>query len=242
VLKSGLGAGTVTSSPAGINCGVVCVEDFSPGTVVTLTATPAAGSVFGGWSGTNPDCNDGIVTLNANTTCVARFDLDIPPAILTVSLAGAGSGSVESSPAGISCPGTCAAGFPIPTRVDLFATADPGSVFVGWSGDADCADGEVTLNTDVSCTATFDVAPPPPTTYELTLLFFGSGSIQVSSSPPGINCASDCSADYDENTVVTLSGRPSSGTSVTWGGDCSGSGGITTVTMDADKTCTVTVD
>jgi hypothetical protein len=60
--------------------------------------------------------------------------------------------------------------------------------------------------------------------------------------PPGINCASDCSADYDENTVVTLSGRPSSGTSVTWGGDCSGSGGITTVTMDADKTCTVTVD
>jgi VCBS repeat-containing protein len=242
VLQSGIGSGTVTSSPAGIHCGAVCLKDFSAGTVITLTATPAAGSVFRGWSGTDPDCGDGVVTLDADTTCVARFDLDIPPAILTVSLAGAGSGSVTSSPAGISCPGTCSAGFPIPTRVDLSATADPGSVFVGWSGDADCADGEVDLGADVSCTATFDVAPPPPTTYELTLLFAGSGSITVSSSPLGINCSSDCSADFDENTVVTLNGRPDVGTTVTWGGDCSGSGFSTMVTTDADKTCTVTVD
>ncbi len=47
----GAGSGTVTSSPAGINCGVDCSEVYNHGTLVTLTATPSVGSVFGGWSG-----------------------------------------------------------------------------------------------------------------------------------------------------------------------------------------------
>jgi RHS repeat-associated protein/uncharacterized repeat protein (TIGR02543 family) len=47
----GSGAGTVTSSPVGIDCGTVCRADFAPNTVVTLTASPASGSTFGGWSG-----------------------------------------------------------------------------------------------------------------------------------------------------------------------------------------------
>ena len=51
VTRSGTGAGTVTSSTGGLNCGTVCNVMFAAGTVVTLTATPAAGSTFGGWSG-----------------------------------------------------------------------------------------------------------------------------------------------------------------------------------------------
>jgi RHS repeat-associated protein/uncharacterized repeat protein (TIGR02543 family) len=47
----GSGIGTITSSPAGIDCGTVCRADFAPNTVVTLTASPASGSTFGGWSG-----------------------------------------------------------------------------------------------------------------------------------------------------------------------------------------------
>jgi hypothetical protein len=46
--------GTVTSSPAGINCGPACgVEsaEFAEGETVTLTATPASGYVFAGWLG-----------------------------------------------------------------------------------------------------------------------------------------------------------------------------------------------
>ena len=48
------GSGTVTSSPAGIDCGVDCAQDYDQPTVVTLTATPASGQQFTGWSG---DCS-----------------------------------------------------------------------------------------------------------------------------------------------------------------------------------------
>jgi hypothetical protein len=47
----GLGNGTVTSSPVGINCGPNCTATFNTITVVTLTQTPALGSVFNGWTG-----------------------------------------------------------------------------------------------------------------------------------------------------------------------------------------------
>lgn len=51
VSVAGTGSGEVTSSPAGINCGVDCTEDFADGTAVTLTASASSGSSFGGWEG-----------------------------------------------------------------------------------------------------------------------------------------------------------------------------------------------
>jgi hypothetical protein len=75
VTTSGRGIGTVTSSSPGINCGGDCSESYDPGAgiVVALTATPDSGSVFAGWSG-NPDCSDGLVTMDADKTCTASFD------------------------------------------------------------------------------------------------------------------------------------------------------------------------
>jgi YVTN family beta-propeller protein len=80
VVRSGTGYGKVTSSPAGIACGTACLARFAAGTVVTLSAEPDSGSRFVGWSGENVACTNGVVTLIANGTCVARFDsLSAPP-------------------------------------------------------------------------------------------------------------------------------------------------------------------
>lgn len=49
--KVGSGAGTVTSTPAGIQCGVTCSTMFDFGTTVTLSAEPMGDSTFAGWSG-----------------------------------------------------------------------------------------------------------------------------------------------------------------------------------------------
>jgi hypothetical protein len=51
VSKAGNGTGTLSSSPAGIDCGATCATTFAAGTSVTLTPTPDSGFVFAGWSG-----------------------------------------------------------------------------------------------------------------------------------------------------------------------------------------------
>ena len=49
VSKAGTGGGTV--SGPGISCGSDCSQSYAGNTSVTLTAVPAAGSTWGGWSG-----------------------------------------------------------------------------------------------------------------------------------------------------------------------------------------------
>jgi hypothetical protein len=78
VYAVGLGSGTVVSSPAVINCtsGNGCTANFPLGTTVTLTATPATGSTFGGWSSncipiTGNSCS---ITLNNNVPVGAIFN------------------------------------------------------------------------------------------------------------------------------------------------------------------------
>ena len=76
VTKSGSGAGTVMSLPAGITCGPDCSNEFVLGTVVTLTSTPAQGSELRGWTGCVPvNDNQCTVTVGNSTTVDARFGL-----------------------------------------------------------------------------------------------------------------------------------------------------------------------
>jgi large repetitive protein len=74
VNPSGTGSGTITSSPAGIDCSSTCVGGFPQGQAVVLTETPASGTVFDGWSGactgTSTTCN---VTMSADQTVGAQF-------------------------------------------------------------------------------------------------------------------------------------------------------------------------
>lgn len=74
----GPGFGTVTGpagvpNNGGINCPGDCTETYNPGTLVTLTPTPAEGSEFQEWTG---NCNaGGQVTMNGNRSCTATFIL-----------------------------------------------------------------------------------------------------------------------------------------------------------------------
>jgi hypothetical protein len=74
VTKNGTGTGTVTSNPAGINCGATCNMLFNQGTAVTLTATLDAGSVFSGWSG-GACTGVGTCVVNSAATVTATFDV-----------------------------------------------------------------------------------------------------------------------------------------------------------------------
>jgi uncharacterized protein (DUF1800 family) len=74
VAKTGLGKGTVTSSPAGIDCGTACASDYVVGTTVTLTPTPALLSLFTGWTGCDTtNGNACTVTMRANKSVSAQF-------------------------------------------------------------------------------------------------------------------------------------------------------------------------
>ena len=53
---------------------------------------------------------------------------------VTLKVEAIGGGTVNSSPAGIDCPGQCTATFPASTSVTLTATPDPEQAIVEWGG------------------------------------------------------------------------------------------------------------
>jgi len=232
--KAGTGSGSVSSAPAGIICGSDCSEVYPSGTVVSLTATPASGSTFAGWSG-DSDCLDGVVTMDPNKTCMATFNSSvISNYTLTVNISsevgseGSGSGSVTSNPAGINCGSDCSEAYSSGTVVSLTPLPASGSTFAGWSGDSDCFDGIVTMGTNKSCTATFKLD-----TATLNLVRSGDGT--VTSNPSGINCGSECSKAYAKGTKVTLSAKAASNSKFAgWaGGGCQGVADCTVSVVDS---------
>lgn len=99
VTKTGNGTGTVTSSPAGINCGSDCSGTYNQNALVTLTATPDAGSTFDGWSGACTGTGQCTVTMDTAKDVAATFNViacsySISPTSQTFSSSG-GTGSVN---------------------------------------------------------------------------------------------------------------------------------------------------
>jgi hypothetical protein len=141
--------GTVTTNPKG--------NDFVPGTVVTLTAAPAAGYELTGWgpacTGTAATCT---ITVKAATMVNVTFALigapPAPPPVTSFKLVMKinGKGTVSSNPTGTS--------FATGTVVTVSAVPDPIATWTGWtvggcSGLAlTCT---VTINADTTVQANF---------------------------------------------------------------------------------------
>jgi hypothetical protein len=253
VALAGGASGTVTSSPPGLTCtGGPCSAQVPAGTTVTLTATPGAGSTFGGWAGA-PGCGAAtacVVTLNGGNLAVTASFGAAAPALRTLSVSvnatPPATGSVTSSVGGISCPGTCSTQLAQGTTVTLTASAGAGSSFAGWSGGAGCGSGPTCVvvlgSSNVAVTASF-VPVLQSLSVTITSTFGGTGT--VGSSPGGISCPGTCSASFGQGTVVTLTATPTGSFSVFggWSGapGC-GASPTCSVTLNADTSVTATFD
>ncbi len=228
------GSGTVSSAPAGIDCGSTCSAHFDGSATVTLTATPAAGQLFTAWggdcSGSAPSCT---VTLDAARTVTAAFNAT-PPATRALSVTVSGNGTVRSQPAGIDCGSTCSASFATDTSVVLTATPGAGQAFTSWGGA--CAGAgtscTVTMSEARSVSASFALVLPVQRTLAVALT--GDGSVR--SQPVGIDCGSACSASFNNGASVVLTATPGAGQRFNgWSGACSGSEATCTLAMSADR-------
>jgi uncharacterized protein DUF4082/List-Bact-rpt repeat protein len=241
VARAGTGAGTVVSSPIGINCGADCFESFGAGALVTLTAAPGSGSAFVGWSGGGCSGTAACVTSgNIAVTVTATFSTSPTPPpsdILTVTKSGTGAGTVTSTPAGISCGSVCATSVTAGTTATLTAVPATGSTFSGWRGGG-CG-GTGTCTVTVSSATSVDAAFTAATTtmYRLEVRRAGTGSGTVVSVPAGISCGADCSHSYPNGTNVTLSASAAPGSRFTgWTGNRTCRDGV--VGMSANHRCT----
>jgi hypothetical protein len=176
---TGSGSGSVTSNPPGVTCsGATCTGSFVSGTNVALTAVPS-NSVFGGWSGLCTGTSICNVLMNGPQSVTATFN-SLPNHVLTVTLAGTGTGSVAATVGGSSVPlpcsgSTCTGSFAQGTTVNLTATPTSGHTFAGWSGAGCAGTGvcSVAMNSAQNVTATF-TAPTSglvanPQTFQFTI-------------------------------------------------------------------------
>ena len=150
VQRAGSGGGTVTSDPAGISCGDTCSMSFPVDQTVTLSAVPAAGSRFDGWSGDCTGTGACTVTTDQARTVTATF-VKVASVPLSIQARGLqdvffvlpGGGGVTGS-GGVSCSFSTSSTttqtqscWPIVrdvgSTVTLTATPTLGS-FLGWAG------------------------------------------------------------------------------------------------------------
>jgi len=171
--------------------------------------------------------------MQQDRTVTASFNTP-PPSTFPLAVTVTGNGTVRSQPAGIDCGSTCNAAFAANTSVVLSATPAAGQVLTGWGGACTGAGQScsVTMSQARSVSAVFAATPPVQRTLSVTR----SGSGVVRSQPVGIDCGSDCSGAFGDDSSVVLSATPSSGQRFTgWTGACSGSAATCTLTMSTNR-------
>jgi GH25 family lysozyme M1 (1,4-beta-N-acetylmuramidase) len=183
--------GTITDSTGKIACAATtpCTALYSPGDAILLTATPDPGYALVSWggacayAGNAPTCS--VTTLDAQTVS-ATFSYRV-----RVKVDGKVAGRVTSTPAGIDCPGDCAAPFAPSTSVTLTATTQSWND-VTWSGDCTGTDPNgctVLADQARNVTATFSDLGPPVAT--ITPPGSRTGPIKVTFDEPVHHVTSD---------------------------------------------------
>jgi hypothetical protein len=252
------GTGTVSSNPSGIDCtdiggtttGECTTTDFPFFGHIELTATPGPGSQFEGWRGNefSGECESGATNPCSYTEGFLTYEVTAifgsvgPQQPLEVKRTGAGVGEVTSSPKGIECGAKCKAEFSEGSTVVLTASPNEHSTFARWTGcstvnsEDKC---EVTMSAAKTVEAEFDAIPQQT----LEVIKTGSGSGEVTSSPPGIECGGTCTSHFNEGSTVIVTATPASampGARYTFGGwkGCSNvtAGDKCEVTMSEAKT------
>lgn len=153
ISKAGTGNGTVSATGCVLNwTGDTGTCEAPPGTKITLSAAADIGSTWEGWSagtGSAASCRGKrkcSFKLTEDSGVAAIFE--IKHYTLKVKKRGKGTGTVDAAGCTLTWEerkGTCRA--PYGTSINLSASADPGSVWVGWSRGKGSA---------VSCTGTED--------------------------------------------------------------------------------------
>jgi uncharacterized protein (DUF2141 family) len=217
-------------------------EGSSNATVNTTNVSGAITSATVASTSVNPATSNATIK-NTNASLIDSCYYTPPTYILSVLKSGSGSGTVTSNPSGINCGSDCSESYSANTTVTLTATSFSGSTFGGWSGDySGCgtnATCQITMNSNKTCTAVFNISA---VTYTLSISPKPSYGT-VSSSLSGIYCGSggnSCSQGYTQNTQVTLYATPDSGYVFGyWTSDCSSCGTNATcqIIMNSNKTC-----
>ncbi|MFC6223004.1 PQQ-dependent sugar dehydrogenase [Hymenobacter artigasi] len=151
-----VGSGTVTKNPN--------AATYTSGSTVSLTATPAAGYQFSGWSGdASGTANPLSVTITANKNITATFTV-VASATYTLNTNVVGAGTVAKNPD--------QANYTSGSTVSLTATPGAGYQFSGWSGDASGTANplSVTMNANKNITATFTALPAGQSVTSYTLI------------------------------------------------------------------------
>jgi hypothetical protein len=231
VTKAGTGTGTVTSSPAGIECGTACKATYAHGTVVVLSALSGPNTLPVAWAGCTKVIaeNKCEAAMTAAKAITATFKLN--QVELKVARNGTSTGTVKSTPAGIECGAKCAAKFDEGSTVTLAGTPGANTEPAKWSG-CSSVDAEdkclVAMSAAKEVTATFSHPQ-----FALTVAKVGPGNGTVTSTLAGIECGSTCSAGFDRESTVTLASVSAINSEVAQWSGCD--------TVDGENKCLVTM-
>ena len=105
VSLAGTGSGSVAGT--GITCPTTCAASYQAGTIVTLTATPSAGSTFQGWSGACTGTAPCQLTMSSDQAVTAIFaskpSCTLTPmgAVVFASARDAGASKPKKQPKGV---------------------------------------------------------------------------------------------------------------------------------------------